>query len=376
MPRPAPPTSSALAALHRRFAPRLRTGARWLGIEAEEERDAAVAAAFAGLAEDVPRDTSVAWTRLVRRLMAAAEGRSPASAGGGAEAALFAFLARRSPAERAVFVLAELGGLDADALARAIGAPPESGRAQIVALRRALADDRAAQACGGPAALLRACLAEDAPPPGWRAAHWGALEARLWPRRGASAWLAAAALAGAAWTVWQLGRPGPVAVLEPIAEREAELPAAAAAQERAPAPPAVAAPTLPPPPLLPPPAAAATPPMSKVVSVRSRRTGGPKRAERLATRAAEAEARDPGAVIVELEMLSAARKALAGRPAQALAYVEQHAREFPRSQLADQEAELRVRALCGLGRAAEARAEAARKAWPKVQAALREACGG
>ena len=79
-------------------------------------------------------------------------------------------------------------------------------------------------------------------------------------------------------------------------------------------------------------------------------------------------------MIVELEMLGAARKALKGSPGQALAYADQHARDYPNSQMVELRAEVRVRALCALGRAEEARAEAQRRPWPKVQAALREGC--
>lgn len=64
---------------------------------------------------------------------------------------------------------------------------------------------------------------------------------------------------------------------------------------------------------------------------------------------------DAGRVIMELEMLSAAKKSLAGNPGQALAYVEQHDREFPTSQLTDKFDEVRIKALCGLGRDAQAR---------------------
>ena len=54
-------------------------------------------------------------------------------------------------------------------------------------------------------------------------------------------------------------------------------------------------------------------------------------------------------------MLSAAKKSLAGNPGQSLAYIEQHDREFPSSQLTDKFDEVRIKALCGLGRGAQAR---------------------
>jgi hypothetical protein len=67
---------------------------------------------------------------------------------------------------------------------------------------------------------------------------------------------------------------------------------------------------------------------------------------------------DAGQVIMELEMLSAAKKSLAGNPNQALAYVDQHNRDFPSSQLTDKFDEVRIKALCGLGRGSQARSEA------------------
>ncbi|MBL8972195.1 MAG: hypothetical protein JNK56_16545, partial [Myxococcales bacterium] len=96
--------------------------------------------------------------------------------------------------------------------------------------------------------------------------------------------------------------------------------------------------------------------------------------DRLAEREQLAKARDPGAIIIELEMLGAGRKSLPQNPRQALAYAEQHARDYPQSQLASQRAELRVRALCALGRRDEARSEANRTQAPRVQEALRDAC--
>lgn len=368
----APPSLRPLAALHRRHAQRLRTGARWLGV-GDAVRDRVLARCFAEQAAHVPEDSTSGWVCLMRRLVAAAAGGDAPEPQTAEEVALFGFLWRISAGERAVFVLAELGGFDADALARAIGAPPESGRAQIVGLRRALAEDPAAAACGGPAGVLRACVEADLPPPGWQGSHWRVLEDMLSGAPRTSPWIAAATLAALAFAAWEFVRPDAVAVA--VAGPEALAPAAGA--EQAPevvpqlAPPA--APALP----LPAPKDMSTPTpqkVSAVVKARPRRPAAARRDEALAARAEKAAARDPGVVIVELEMLSAARKALAGRPGQALAYVEQHAREFPGTQLAEQQAELRVRALCGLGRAGEARAEAQRRAWPKVQAALQEAC--
>src|SRR4029079_19090619 len=95
----------------------------------------------------------------------------------------------------------------------------------------------------------------------------------------------------------------------------------------------------------------------------------------LDSRAQQARARDPGAIIVELEVIGAGRKDLAASPGQALAYADQHARDYPNSQLVTQRAELRVRALCALGRRDEARAEADGRGPGKVRDALKQACG-
>ena len=62
-----------------------------------------------------------------------------------------------------------------------------------------------------------------------------------------------------------------------------------------------------------------------------------------------------------MEMLSAAKNALKSNPNQALAYVNQHNSEFPKSQpkLQDQFDEVKIKALCALGRGAQAKTEAA-----------------
>ena len=75
-------------------------------------------------------------------------------------------------------------------------------------------------------------------------------------------------------------------------------------------------------------------------------------------------------------MLSAAKKGLSGNPNQALAYVNQHAKEFPTSQLTDQFDEVKIKALCALNRGAEARSEAAailkKRPTSRVAAAVKE----
>ncbi len=116
-------------------------------------------------------------------------------------------------------------------------------------------------------------------------------------------------------------------------------------------------------------------PVVRVARVaRKPRTPRPAKADHLAEREKLAKARDPGAIIIELEMLGAGKKSLTSNPRQALAYAEQHARDYPQSQLASQRSELRVRALCALGRRDEARGEANRAQAQRVLDALRDAC--
>lgn len=99
----------------------------------------------------------------------------------------------------------------------------------------------------------------------------------------------------------------------------------------------------------------------------------------LSKRKEQADAADPGRVLVELEYLSAIDKALkAGNWAQALAYIDQHDRELPGGQLVDKFDERRIRALCGMGRASEAQSKAAqilaKRPSSKVKTALAESC--
>ncbi|MCY1058735.1 hypothetical protein [Nannocystis sp. SCPEA4] len=378
--RGSPGSPGALRRLHDRHAERLRTAARWLGID-DHERDAAVTRCFRTIAEAVPEDSAVGWAALMRALARARPSDVPPGPRATGEAALLDFLAGRTAEERAVFALAELGGFDAIQLAQAIGAPPAAGQALIVGLRRAFAADPAVAAAGGPAVVLAECVVVDRAPPGWRAQAWAELlgmsEEAGDPGIPRAAIVGVAALALAVLVVL---RPRP-----PVPEPEPALaPEPTATVERPPlheVPEPRPEPTIEAPPLLGEPKdMAKSSGRERQVVVRKGKKkgggGGDARKEALAQRLAVAEARDPGNVIVELEMLSAARKALKSSPHQALAYADQHARDFPNSQMVEQRAELRVRALCALGRAAEARAEAQRRASAKVQAALREGCGG
>lgn len=102
-------------------------------------------------------------------------------------------------------------------------------------------------------------------------------------------------------------------------------------------------------------------------------------ADPYAKRKEKAEGADPGRVLVELEYLSAIDKALKARNwAQALAYIDQHDRELPGGQLVDKFDERRIRAMCGMGRVAEAKTKAqqilTKRPNSLVKNALAEAC--
>jgi hypothetical protein len=90
-------------------------------------------------------------------------------------------------------------------------------------------------------------------------------------------------------------------------------------------------------------------------------------------RADVAKERDPGQVIYELGMLSAAKKALrANNPLQALAYADQHASEFPRTQFKEQRREIKIKALCKLGRKSQAKAVSQQSA--KARRVYKQSC--
>ncbi|MCA9711481.1 MAG: hypothetical protein KDK70_36925, partial [Myxococcales bacterium] len=73
-----------------------------------------------------------------------------------------------------------------------------------------------------------------------------------------------------------------------------------------------------------------------------------------------ATAVSPDTLADQTERLSAARRALnEGRAAEALERLEQHARDYPTSTLAELRGALRVEVLCTLGRSTQARDEAA-----------------
>ncbi|HEY8379687.1 MAG TPA: hypothetical protein VIK91_24510, partial [Nannocystis sp.] len=216
-PRPAgghePGGAGALRRLHARHAERLRTAARWLGI-ADADRDEAVARCFAVVGAAAPEDGAIGWAALMRALTRVRPSEDPPEPRSPAEAALFGFLSRLSPDARAVFALAELGGFDATTLAAAIGAPPASGQALIVGLRRAFASDREVIAAGGPVAVLTASLSVDRAPPEWRAGSLQAIEdmSRGTGRKGIppGAIVAAALVVGIAALLWPRARaPGP-----------------------------------------------------------------------------------------------------------------------------------------------------------------------
>jgi hypothetical protein len=94
-----------------------------------------------------------------------------------------------------------------------------------------------------------------------------------------------------------------------------------------------------------------------------------------------AGAPDDGGLAADLAVLDAADAALqGGRAREALAALERHARDVPASPLAPERAILRVRALCELGRTADAEQLAAtwraRADLPRVADALERTCAG
>jgi hypothetical protein len=356
--------------LHRRHAGRVRAVLYWLGLDLEA-LDGAVLRTFL-LAADLPAPPSrAALGRLAFRVAARPAAPPPrrrvvAPRLPPAADALARFLADHpGPLPRAVFVLAEFTGTGPDHLAAELRDPALAPtlRDALLELRAAFVADPEVARHGGPGPVLEASLAPFLDDDAWQARHAAVLASRLAPARPDLGELLRhpAAIIGlgclAALLLVGLARRHP-APLRVVAVQE---------PQHAPAP------TLR---LFPPVPTAMSPapgPMRKVVKARSAPRPSA-RAAALAEREQLAKARDPGAVIVELEMLGAARKSIAHNPHQALAYLDQHARDFPGSQLVDQRAEVRVRALCALGRAAEARTEAARRNTPKVQAALSESC--
>ncbi len=376
MPRP-PARRRDLLALHRRHAGRVRAVLYWLGADLEI-LDASVQRTFllaTRLHADDPASRSalglLAWRVASRPAPepprpAARRERIVAPRLPPAADALARFLADHAaaPLARGLFVLSEFTGVDPDVFADDLRGPPELAatlRAALVELRLAFADDPEVQRHGGPRAVLAASLAPFIDDDVWQHQHAVALARRLGGPpdlaellRRPAAIVVLGALAVAALL---LVRPGRSVPLRAVAIRE---------EPHAPTP------TL----RIFPPVPSAMPPASgpprKVVRARS--TPRPTGPDTLAARERLAKTRDPGAVIIELEMLGAARKSLTTNPRQSLAYAEQHARDYPDSQLVDQRAEVRVRALCALGRPADARTEAASRNTVRVQTALREAC--
>lgn len=347
----------------------------WLGTDLEKIDGAVIRTFMLADRHDPPATGVRAWLgRLAWRVATRSEADDRAGTPASAprlppEADLLArFLATHvdTAAERAAFVLAEFAGLGPVTLAAALGLPTEAVRRHVAALREALLADPEVQARGGPRAVLVASLG-------------CFLADEAWQRRNAAA--LAAQLGGSPDLSDMLRRPPVILGLGLAAALLLLLwtpPAAPAPTPRRPPPVAVAVP-IPPPvvvaPPLPLPVPVVTPaPAPRKVARRGRGTPSKAR-EALAAREKLAQARDPGAIIVELEMIGAGRKALAANPGQALAYADQHARDYPQSQLVGQRAELRVRALCALGRRNEAKAEADRRGPGKVGDALKQACG-
>lgn len=382
-PRPAPAELAArrrtLLVLHHRHAGRVRALFYWFGAELEAIDGAVLRTFLLAARHDPPERAPLAWlARIAWRVASRPDpapdhdhDHPPASPHLPPAADLLARLLAvhaPTPPQRAAFVLSELAGLPLPILATTLARDPEVLRHELTRLRHAIADDREVIALGGPRPLLLASLAPFVDDPRWLRHQTTRLLAALPPtslsfadplRRPQGI----LALGLVAVTILLLLRPDP-----PVAKPR---PAAPLVVAQPIAPPPVAAPPLP----LPVPPVMSPEPAPKLrVARKSPRPPRAPKPDRLAERERLARARDPGAIIIELEMLGAGRKSLPANPRQALAYAEQHARDYPQSQLANQRAELRVRALCALGRRDEARSEANRTQAPKVQDALRDAC--
>ena len=276
---------------------------------------------------------------------------------------------------RAAFVLSEFAGLGSAELATLMSCELGPLHAALRRLRQALASDPEVGALGGPRSLLAASLAPFLADAAWTRRHAALLAAHARAPRPVPGDILRrpAGIIGlglAAIALLLLLRPAP-----PIAPRPRPAPLVVAVPRPPPAPAPAPAILLPPPPV--PETMSPEPSTKRLARVRTprKRPASSSAPDALARREQQARSRDPGAIIIELEMIGAGRKALAASPAQALAYAEQHARDYPESQLVTQRAELRVRALCALGRRDEARAEADRRGPGKVRDALTQACG-
>jgi len=282
------------------------------------------------------------------------------------------------PTARAAFVLSEFSGLGTAELAVLLPAPLPALRGALRRMRQALAADHETQTLGGPRSLLAATLAPFLADPAWTRDHRAQLAAHL---RGARPGLgdilrtphSIIGLGLATIVLLLLLRPAPTTP-PPSRPPPATLAIATPTPPPAPAPALPLPLPLPPVPMDMPPEPADRPRLARVRGPRKSQATRPAK-EALTLREQQARTRDPGAIIIELEMIGAGRKALASNPGQALAYADQHARNYPQSQLITQRAELRVRALCALSRRDEARAEADRRGPGKVRDALKQACG-
>ena len=382
-PRPAPAELAArrhhILTLHRRHAGRVRALFYWFGADLEIIDDAVLRTFLLAARHDPPDRGALPWLARIAWRIASRPDRStgndldeaPAIPSLPPAADLLArLLAIHAPTlpQRAAFVLHELAGLPLPDLAAALARDPEALRSELAHLREVLVRDPEVLAIGGPRPLLLASIAPFVDDPAWHRRHAASLLAHL-PRPPLT-------------LREQLRRPPGILALGLAAVALLLLlrPPPPVAKPRVLPPPVVVATPLPPPPLVAPPLPLPVPPVMSPEPapvarvVRKPRTPRASKVNALAEREKLAKARDPGAIIIELEMLGAGRKSLPQNPRQALAYAEQHAKDYPQSQLAAQRAELRVRALCALGRRDEARSEANRNQAPRVQEALRDAC--
>ncbi|WAS99264.1 sigma-70 family RNA polymerase sigma factor [Nannocystis punicea] len=333
-----------------------------------------------------------------------------------AAALLERFLGRLDEDKRAVFLLAELEQMTAPEIARALEVKENTVYSRLRAARQEfdrtfarvrLRERRAAgeAALDEQALLLSRARRAGEPSPAARQRVWLALAApgaalagagEAWAASGAGpgqasawtapahagklatwagthgAWTAAVGLVGALMVVTRPDRPD----AEPPAARPAVERAARSAGEGAGPPPAPAEP----------PADDPAVPFSRLAAAAARATAAPQPVGRtltndpkdMSSETSTQSASSPPTAPVDVDalrresaLMTDARAALrTGAWTQALALLQQHAREFPAGALVDERRLSRIAALCSLGQVDAARAEAAQIAGEQPGSAL------